>query len=83
MYEHPSYIYNAYAVEQQRIDRDNERRRMITEHPERIVRTERGLMARVRGWFGGRRADAATSAPASKESTRPHCDSPGRPAPAQ
>lgn len=81
MYEHPSYIYNNYAVEQKRIDRDNERRRMLAEHPERIVRTDHPLMTRVRSWFAGRRADAAGPAAPAKQSAcaEPH----GRPAPAQ
>jgi hypothetical protein len=71
MYEHPSYIYNNYAVEQERIDRENERRRMLIEHPERIVHTGRPVMARVRGWFAGRRADAVAPAAPAKQGPRP------------
>lgn len=65
MIEHPFYTYNAFAVEQERIDRANERRRFIAENPERIVQRERSLARRVRGWFGGRRSDAATLVAAS------------------
>lgn len=62
MYEHSSYVYNTFAIEQERIDRANERRRFIAEHPERIVRRERPFVARVRAWFAVRRADAAAPA---------------------
>lgn len=66
MYEHPSYTYNAFVVEQERIDRANELRRIIAENPERVVRRERPLARRVRGWFGIGRSDAAASAIASE-----------------
>jgi hypothetical protein len=81
MYEHPSYIYNNYAVEQERVDRENERRRMLSEHPERIVHTDRSVMSRVRGWFAGRRADAAAPSALVKQSAC--AEAHGRPAPAQ
>lgn len=66
MYEHPSYIYNAFVVEQERIDRANELRRIIAENPERVVRHEGSFARRVRGWFGIGRSDAAASAVASE-----------------
>ncbi len=65
MYEHPSYIYNTVMVEQERIDRANELRRIIAENPERIVTRRRPVLARVREWFGAERTDAAAAAVAS------------------
>lgn len=82
MYEHPAYIYDTITVEQERVDRANELRRFIAEHPERVVRRERPFVTRVRGWFGARRADAAASAAAS-EGSAVVCDQNARPAHAQ
>lgn len=61
MFEHSSYIHNSFAVEQERIDRANELRRVIAESPERIVPRERSITRRVRGWLRRRRADAVTT----------------------
>lgn len=79
MFEHPSQVIETIAVEQERIDRANELRRFIAEHPERIVRRERPFVARVRSWFGTRRADAATPAAAS-DGSLVICDQNARPA---
>lgn len=65
MYEHPSYIYNTVLVEQERIDRQNELRRIIAENPERVVRRRGPVLSRVSGWFRTRQADAAASGVAS------------------
>ncbi len=67
MFEHPSYTVSSFAVEQERIDRANEMRRVIAENPERIVPRERSFSRRVRGWFGARRVDAATPVAASDD----------------
>ncbi|MGO2931846.1 hypothetical protein [Microbacterium sp.] len=79
MYAHPSYIYNAFVVEQERIDRANELRRIIAENPERVVRHEGSFARRVRGWFRGGGSDAAASAIAS-ETPRGAADVTARPA---
>lgn len=79
MFEHPSDIYNTIVVEQERIDRANELRRIIAENPERVITRRRPVLALVRGWFRGRQADAAASAVAS-ESSRANGDAVARPA---
>lgn len=79
MYEHPSYIYNTVMVEQERIDRANELRRIIAESPERIVTRRRPVLTRVREWFGVERTDAAAAAVAS-DSARVIGDPAPRPA---
>ncbi|WP_259064422.1 hypothetical protein [Microbacterium sp. AK031] len=64
MYEHPSFTYNTILVEQERVDRANELRRVIAENPSRIVPRAHPVRDRIRGWFSVRRADAAAqSAP--------------------
>lgn len=62
MYEHPSFIYSTIVVEQERVDRANELRRIIAENPSRIVPRAHPVLDRMRGWFGGRQADATTQA---------------------
>lgn len=61
MFEHPSFIHDALIVEQERIDRANELRRVIAENPSRIARREHPLRARIRGWFRTVDEDAAAS----------------------
>lgn len=79
MFEHPSLTYNTIAVEQERVDRVNEMRRIISENPSRVVARRHRVLDRVRGWFGSRRADAQASAAPSGS---PHviCDPTARPA---
>lgn len=82
MFEHPSYIYSSIVVEQERVDRANELRRIIAENPARIVPRAHPVIDRLRDWFGGRQADAAASAAASDGSRR-ICEENARPAHAQ
>lgn len=79
MYEHPSFTYNSIVVEQERVDRANELRRVIAENPSRIVPRAHPVLDRIRGWFGVRRADAATAA-APSGSSRIICEQPVQPA---
>ncbi|WP_194421316.1 hypothetical protein [Microbacterium abyssi] len=79
MYEHPSYIHNTILVEQERIDRENELRRIITENPDRVIRRRGSVLSRVSGWFRTRQADAAASVVAA-DSPRAICDTTARPA---
>jgi hypothetical protein len=79
MYEHPSYTYSSIVVEQERLDRANELRRIIAENPSRIVPRTHPFLDRMRGWFGGRRADAAAEA-VSPEGVRGVRDEHSRPA---
>lgn len=79
MYEHPSFTYSRFAVEQERMDRANELRRTIAENPSRIVPRAHPVLDRMRGWFGRRQADAAASAPAS-DGQHVICDQTARPA---
>jgi hypothetical protein len=60
MYEH--FIYSTIVVEQQRMDRENELKRIVGENPDRLVRRENALVARVRGWFRSHETDAAAAA---------------------
>jgi hypothetical protein len=78
MYENPTYIYNTFAVEQERIDRANERRRIVAENPDRVVPRERSFSRRLRAWFGARHADAA-SPTASDDVRVGHGDRAARP----
>lgn len=64
MFEHPSDIYNAIVVEQDRVDRANELRRIIAENPDRVIMRRRSVRAWARDRFGSRNADAAAPAPA-------------------
>lgn len=79
MYEHPSYTYSSIVVEQKRVDRANEMRRIIAENPARIVPRAHPVLDRMRGWFGGARADAAAADP-SPDGARGICDEHARPA---
>lgn len=79
MYEHPSYIYSSIVVEQERVDRANELRRIIAENPSRIVPRTHPVLDRMRGWFGVRRADAGAPA-TSADSARVICEQTARPA---
>ncbi len=78
MYEHPSFIYGSIIVEQERVDRANELKRIIAENPSRIVPRAHPVLDRIRGWFGSGRADAAAAA-ASSDSARGMCDEHARP----
>ncbi|HWK76663.1 hypothetical protein [Microbacterium sp.] len=60
MYEH--FIYDAIVIEQERLERELERQRIIREDPDRLVRRERRFVARVRAWFRRHEPDAAAAA---------------------
>lgn len=79
MYEHPSYTYSSIVVEQERVDRANELRRIVAENPSRIVPRTHPVLDRMRTWLGARRADAATAA-APPDSSRIICEQPAQPA---
>ncbi|MGO2747671.1 hypothetical protein [Microbacterium sp.] len=63
MFEHPSYTYSVIVADQQLVDRANELRLAVAEHPEQVVPRAHPFRDRVRGWFHARRADAATPMP--------------------
>ncbi len=75
MFEHPFFTYNRVVVEQERVDRANEVRRIVAESPSRIVPRARPVRDRIRGWFGAGRADAAAQS-APSESPRAIPESP-------
>ena len=62
MFEHPSHTYSRILMEQERIDRANELRRIVADNPARIVRRRRALVAGISGWFRSRRREAVASA---------------------
>ncbi|WP_300267498.1 hypothetical protein [Microbacterium sp.] len=74
MFEHPSFTYTAYVTERQRIDRENELRRVIAEHPERIVSPRHPFVSRIRELIrrrlGEERRDSAAVAAAASERSR-------------
>jgi len=82
MYEHPSFTYNRVVVEQERVDRANELRRVVAENSSRIMPRAHPVRDRIRGWFGVSRADAATPVAAS-ESARVICEPTAQPVHAQ
>lgn len=63
MYE--NFIYSTIVVEQERLDRENELKRIVSENPDRLVRRERRLVTRVRGWLRRHQTDAAAAAVAA------------------
>lgn len=54
MFEHTSFTYDMIVAEQERVDRANEMRRIVSENPSRIVRRERPFVAWMRR-LGARR----------------------------
>ena len=64
MYEH--FTYSTIVVERERIDRENELKRIVAENPDRVVRRENALVARVRGWLRTHRTDAAAASVAAE-----------------
>ncbi|GAB3632023.1 hypothetical protein GCM10027421_13760 [Microbacterium shaanxiense] len=79
MYEHPSFTYGSIIVEQERVDRANEMRRIIAENPSRIIPRAHPVLDRMRGWFRAGRADAVSAA-TSVDGARAVCDHTARPA---
>ena len=73
MFEHPQLTYDAIAVEQKRIDRANEMRRIVADSPERIVPRQHPILRRLRSMFRNERTDAAAQAIAS-DRPRVICD---------
>ncbi|MEW1963022.1 hypothetical protein AB0269_11245 [Microbacterium sp. NPDC077644] len=63
MYE--NFIYSTIVVEQERLDRENELKRIVSENPDRLVRRERRLVSRARGWLRRHQTDAAAAAVAA------------------
>ncbi len=84
MFEHPSHTYSRILIEQERIDRANELRRIVADNPARIVRRRRrrrrrALVAGISGWFRSRRREAVASAAPAEHPCAVN-DSPVRPA---
>ncbi|MDQ0643901.1 hypothetical protein [Microbacterium murale] len=85
MYEHPSYTHARVTGEQARAARELERRRSMLDHPSRIVRRERPLIALLKRAFRGekgapRSARAAASSSTPSDKPRVVCEQPAQPA---
>lgn len=71
MFQDPILTHDVIVAEQARVDEANELRRMVADHPDRVIPHVHPILARVRGWFRVDRAGTATAAPEGRVAPDP------------
>jgi len=71
MFQDPILTHDSIVAEQARVDEANELRRMVADHPDRVIPRRHPILARVRGWFRAGRKNAATAAPEARVAPDP------------
>ncbi len=71
MFQDPILTHDSIVAEQARVDEANELRRMIADHPDRVIPRRHPVLAWGRGWNRIDRANTATAAPEARVAPDP------------